>query len=515
MLMRRLWNSPTANTWAAFTVRTLNVVLVLPLVLRTFTDAETALWSVFSTLMVFQTVADFGFQATFTRLTAYAFAGARSLTFSREADGEAPEGEPNWELIRRIVGATRWLYRTLSWALGGLCLVLGTALLWRRVAELGLAPERLVQQAAVARLAGDTGLAERLLSRVSGVTTQSEAWIAWGIIVVTTMCSFRGNGAICYLAGGGHVALVRRWEALFGLGALVTSPLVFWWNGNLLALILTNQVWVLLGAARNQWLARNLHEGRLREYPRPHRDREILRAGWPQAWRAGLGNWATVGSVQLGGLLYAQQKDSSAVASYLISLRLAQAISVVSGGAVYSRLPRLAGLWSRREDAAFAKEAGRGVGLCLWASAIPLAGLAWLGPWFLRSGLQSPVPFVAERTWMLLALAVFCDRYGSAHLALEGAGNRVRWHISASVCALIFVTVGLAGFPFLGVDALPLGMLLGAGGFLTWFGRIGSRKCPGISWPAFDWGTAAAPAAVLLGALALRGGCTAHHFLPR
>ena len=89
MLMRRLWNSPTANTWAAFTVRTLNVVLVLPLVLRTFTDAETALWSVFSTLMVFQTVADFGFQATFTRLTAYAFAGARSLTFSREADGEA------------------------------------------------------------------------------------------------------------------------------------------------------------------------------------------------------------------------------------------------------------------------------------------------------------------------------------------------------------------------------------------------------------------------------------------
>jgi hypothetical protein len=213
--------------------------------------------------------------------------------------------------------------------------------------------------------------------------------------------------------------------------------------------------------------------------------------------------------------MYAQQKDSSAVASYLISLRLAQAISVASGGAVFSRLPRLARLWSRREDAAFAKEAALGVGLTLWACAIPLAGLAWLGPWFLRSGLHSSVPFVADRTWSLLALSVFCDRYGSAHLALEGAGNRVRWHISASVCGLRFVVVGLAGFPLIGVDALPLGMLMGAGGFLTWFGRIGSRRCPGVSWPAFDLATAAAPTIVLLGTLALRWWWAAREFLAR
>ena len=135
-LIQRLWDSPTASTWAAFLVRTLNVVLVLPLVLRNFTDAETALWSVFSTLLMFQLLADFGFQTTFTRFTAYAFAGATDLARVGRDPGTSPDGGPNWELVRRITGTTRWLFRALGWVLFGLCMTLGTAFLWRRVEEL-------------------------------------------------------------------------------------------------------------------------------------------------------------------------------------------------------------------------------------------------------------------------------------------------------------------------------------------------------------------------------------------
>ena len=71
-LQTRIWESPTANTWAAALVRSLNVLLVLPLVLKHLSEAEIALWSVFSTLLFLQTILDFGFQATFTRWTSYA-----------------------------------------------------------------------------------------------------------------------------------------------------------------------------------------------------------------------------------------------------------------------------------------------------------------------------------------------------------------------------------------------------------------------------------------------------------
>ena len=504
MLFARLWNSPTVNTWAAFGIRTLNVVLVLPLALRHFTDAETALWSVFSAMLIFQPLADFGFQGTFVRLTAYAFGGAISLDAATIDEQDQTPGLPNWALIRRIAGATRWLYRALSWVLLALCMGVGSPLLWRRIDELGHTPARLAQMAADAVSLGDFSLAERLTLQAGRMTTPAEAWIAWGIIVIVTVTTFRGNGAVAYLAGCGQVALVRRWEALFGFGALLTGAMILWWRGSLFGLILMNQAWLLLGVARNQWLARRVHEGQLRRYPRPNRDAEILRIAWPNAWRAGLGSWAGQGAVQMGGLIFAQQRNSAAVASYLIGLRLVQTIGIVAGGAITGRLPRLSVLWAQGNQRAFEAEARRGTALALWACALPLGALAWLGPWFLKSGLHSAVPFVARSTWTLLALGTFFERYGASHLALETSGNRVRWHISSAVCAAIFGVVAAAMFPVLGVDALPLGVLVGSVGFLAWFGRWGSAESLGLRWPDFDLKTAAVPAAVLGGSLAAR-----------
>jgi hypothetical protein len=183
---------------------------------------------------------------------------------------------------------------------------------------------------------------------------------------------------------------------------------------------------------------------------------------------------------------------------------LVQTIGVVAGGAISSRLPHLAVLWTRGDRAAFATQARRGVSLALWATALPLAVLAWVGPWFLKSGLHSSVPFVGRSTWSLLALAAFCERYGSGHLALETAGNRVRWHTASVVYALLFGVVATVGFPRLGVNSLPLGMLIASAGFLCWYGRMGTRTHLGLQGPRFDLETTLAPALLVGGAVSLR-----------
>lgn len=501
---RALWNSPTVNTWAAFASRTLNVVLVLPLVLRHLTDAEIALWSVFSALMVFHAMADFGFQATFTRLMAYAYAGAGDVKWpEREVVAREPR-DPNWPLIRRVLGTTRWLYRALGWLLLALLLVPGSAFLWRRVGELPTAVQGLNSRAAEAAAAGDLAGAASFASKALAVTSPGQAWIAWILIIVTSVISFRASGSANYLSATGHLALVRRWEAVFGLGILVTTPLVLWLSGNLLAFVATNQGWILLTAWRNHWLARSLNDGRLRDFPPAALDRELLDIVWPHAWRAGLGSWASIGTVQLGGLIYAQQRDSLAVASYLIALRLAQTIGVAAGAPVFSRVPRLARLWATADQPAFRREARRGISVALWSAAIPLAVLGWAGPWFLQSVLHSAIAFPTDRTWSLLAFAVFWDRYGAAHLTFETAANRVRSHISASVSGAIFVVIAFALYPVIGVDALPLGMLAASGGFLAWFARRLSGRGLGLPWPAFDLRTTAGPAVFLLGTFLLR-----------
>ena len=485
-LKQRLLDSPTANTWASALVRALNVFLVLPLVLKHLSEAEIALWSVFSTLIFLQTVLDFGFQSTFTRLTAYAFGGADPIDPARSPGTVAPEGSPNWPLVRRIAATTRWIYGRLSWALFGLLAVPGSWALWRRVQELA---------------SGSGPTADALHP---SPTTPAQAWLAWSIIVGVTTVQFRGNWMVGYLAGTGHLARVRRWEALFGLASLATTPWVLWWSHSLLAMVAVNQTWILLGVLRNRWLSRRLNGGLLAETPTPLRDAELLRTAWPQAWRSGIGSWAALGSVHLGSLVYAQVPDSKAVASYLVSLRLAQTVSVMAGGAVFSRLPNLAEHWSRRRLEEFRREANQGTRLALWATAAALGLLAWVGPWLLGTALRTPVPFAAAPTWSLLSLALFAERFGGTHLAVASATNRIHWHVTALVSGAIFLVVGATTYRWLGVDALPLGMLAGAAGFVAPYARRSTRAIPGFGGWDFDRRTSFGPAALLLALLLAR-----------
>lgn len=484
---KRLLDSPTANTWASALVRALNVFLVLPLILKHLSEAEIALWSVFSTLIFLQTVLDFGFQSTFTRLTAYAYGGATDPDPARSAETMAPNAPPNWPLVRRIASATRWIYGRMSWALLGLLAVPGSAALGRRVQE----------------LAG-TGLPTLMDSARPSLTSPAQAWGAWAIIVGVTTFQFRGNWMVSYLAGTGHLARVRRWEALFGLASLVTTPWVLWWSHSLFAVVAVNQSWILLGVLRNRWLTRRLNSGELSVLPGPVRDLDLLRTVWPQAWRSGIGSWAALGSIHLGSLVYAQIPDSKAVASYLVSLRMAQTLSVMAGGAIFSRLPNLSRHWSGRNPEDFRREATQGTRLVLWATACGLGFLAWTGPWLLQTALRTPIPFVSVSTWTLLALATFAERFGSTHLAIASATNRIHWHVTASVGGVVFLGVAAAAYPWLGVVALPLGMLAGSAGFVAAYARRTTRSIRGLEGSGFDLRTAVGPALFLAVVLAAK-----------
>lgn len=64
-MFKRIWNSPTLNTWASFFGRALGAVLLLPLVLKKFPVEGFNVWSLFSTLVGLQLLFDMGFCVTY------------------------------------------------------------------------------------------------------------------------------------------------------------------------------------------------------------------------------------------------------------------------------------------------------------------------------------------------------------------------------------------------------------------------------------------------------------------
>ena len=75
-IFKRIYHSPTLNTWGSFAAKALSLIIVLPLVLNRFTTAEISIWYLFMTIISMQMLADIGFSVTFIRVIAFAAGGA-------------------------------------------------------------------------------------------------------------------------------------------------------------------------------------------------------------------------------------------------------------------------------------------------------------------------------------------------------------------------------------------------------------------------------------------------------
>lgn len=480
-LISRLWNSPTFTTWASLASRTLNLIVVLPIVLRQFSPPELALWQVVATLISLQLLIESGFGITFSRFAAYAIGGAKDLQFGLGSPIGGEGAIPNWELLRRICSTMSAVYRRFGWAFGALFLIGGTLALIRRVEALPV------------KLQGVVGV-------LSGVTEQRDGWIAWAVVYVTTVVNFRANAYSAILQGTNHIALLRRWEALFGVGSIITSLAALGLKQGVLGLVVGNQFWVLLSAWRNKRLCGGILEGRLNPMPRPQLSTDVFKAAWPSVWRTAVGVLMSHGLVYLSGLIFAQSRDSMMVASYLLALRLIHTAATLSLAPFYTKLPMLSQLWAAGRHAEKLALAERGMRLSHMSFVLAWISAGLMGPSIMRA-IGSQTAFPPAGIWCTLGAAMAVERYGAMHLQLYSVTNKIVWHVANGVTGTIFIAVALTLYPLLGVTALPLGMLCANLGFYAWYSSRLSHREFGLPWPGFDWRTMGGALMVAIGYL--------------
>jgi O-antigen/teichoic acid export membrane protein len=457
---RRVWDSPTANTWVSLFTRSASLMLVLPLVLRKFSDVEAAVWFVFSAVLAVQGIIGFGFSPSFARLLSYARAGAsvEQMADLRDARGLATSGETNWTSVGRLVACMGRIFAALTVASALLMATIGSWAVWKPIAATG---------------------------------HSSQAWFAWGVIVAGSSLSFWVTHYVSILQGMNRLAEWRRWETVLSLGSIFSAFFVLLAGGKLLGIALAYQAWTIVGLLLYRAICRPVLEP-VRSGPAHRWERPVFAVAWNSAWKSGLTNILTFGLVQSTGIIQAQFGSPDSIATYNFMLRLVTLIGQVAQAPFLTKLPELARLRALGDLAAQRQLLARGMRLTHWSVVAAVAAVAVAMPLGLGLIKSKSVTF-DPILWVLFGTNLFFERLGGMLHQVRNLTNHPMEHFGMFGYFTLTVTLMVLVQPVLGMYAYPVAMLATQLLFAVWFNGAIAYHVIGVSALRFER-TSALPA---------------------
>lgn len=344
----------------------------------------------------------------------------------------------------------------------------------------------------IALLLGSWALAKP----ISQLENPSEGWWGWLIVWVTALIVFRNSAYAQWMQGMNQVAQLRRVEAFLVTGATAVTSIV---------LIATHDfIWSVaaaaLGAITSSYAIRCLG-GQQPNDQDTHKSSQAVNAVytfvWPAAWRSGVGILSCGALIQVLGLLYAQFATAAQAASYLLAMRVMQALQQASVAPFYSKIPLFASLYGseRRLELVAAVRSAAAKSYALFAASVIMCGI--LAEPFMRL-VGSQINFVSSQLWFLLALAFFIERFGAIHIQFYSLSNKILWHILNGAAGVSILVLILILFPRYGIYAMPLAMIVSYVCFYASIAAINSYRHYELNAFAFELKSSVIPAFLLL-----------------
>jgi O-antigen/teichoic acid export membrane protein len=281
-------------------------LLLLPFVLTRLSAAEIGLWYLFLTVQGLAFLADFGFQPTFARAIASAYAGSPELIRKDIVGGT---GDANLRLVREVLSVCRRLYLALALVVLVLLLTAGSIYV-----------EQLVEGEPLGN---------------------SDLDVVWAALSVATAFQLYFSWNAAFLTGADkiHASYTSQIAARCAFVALGVASLVF--GSGLAGLAFANLISILLGRATAALLMRPL----LRQLPKAQvsvRDmRPVLRALWPNASRMGVVAIGAFLIMRANMLVVTSFFGLSAAAQYALSFQLLAVVTSVAQLPIQVVYPRM------------------------------------------------------------------------------------------------------------------------------------------------------------------------------
>ena len=462
--MKRLLNSPTIATWFAFSSKSVGLIVLLPLLLTTFSKEIILVFFLFEIFIGLQTLANVGFHSTLVRAISYAAGGSKEIRIHFSSPPIIEKDIINWDLIERI-------YSTINYLLSGIAIIFFIFL----------------------SIVGSLSVNKSIQ-----LTSQHDLlWASWFCIIVATVINQWGQRYVIYLKGLNKVALVMRWQGIFNFITILLSAIILIITKNIFFIILVLQLGIVLNVIRNRWLCNRVYNQKFSTLKYRGFDKEIFQGIFPSSWRMWVAQLTSYGSIQASGIIYAQVGSVDSVSSYLIALRAINYIKQFSNAPFYSKIPLYSKLFIKNNISELIKEIKRGMFLSFstYAVLIIIVGLCADN---ILTIIQSNANFIDLKLWVVISLAIWFERYGALHIQLYSVTNHIIAHIANGISSIIYLIIAILLLSTYGIYSFPIGLLAGNLGFYSWYATLFSYKIIKINRLRFEWETSIIPFLVIL-----------------
>lgn len=413
-------------TWGNLTAKSSNLLILLPIVLRTFSKEDVVVWYLYFTVVSLQLLIDFGFLPTFSRLFSYAYSGLSIIQIKDIRNNRSADGSINHDSIERIYFATKKVYLWLAIISFLLATTLGSYMVYEPV---------------------------------SRATNPEGAWIGWFIVVSIASFNLYANSLVAFLQGINKVAMVQRWQMLTSFFAVISSACAVYLTKSLYIGIMAYYIWQIINYIINVYLVKR--EYSFNSSSADFKESRVIVSEiiWPTAWRSGLGVMMSMGLIQLSGMVVAKIETSSQAASYMLALQIIRAISSFSQAPFYSKLPELSALYAKGDLSAVLKRAKQGMRTSFYIFCGMYFIVSLLSGNFLKI-IDSKTLFPDILMWSIIGFGFLIERYGAMQIQLYTLSNHIIWHIANGVTGLIMTGLTFVLYGYLGIYSFPIAMFM-------------------------------------------------------
>ncbi|AGR76979.1 hypothetical protein A7H1H_0667 [Aliarcobacter butzleri 7h1h] len=293
-ILYKLWNSPTFTQYGKFFVTLASALFLLPIVLITFNTVEISIWLLLSTSTMLASILSQRIQMTFIRVISFAFAGANNYDPIVNHGEKRGNTVPNWIGIQDI-------YFTL----GKTFIFVSVFTSFVIVVVLSFGINNMV-----------TNLTNEYITIILIV----------GISTLFTQNYLKYN---IFIMGFNEVALINRWNILFGIVSILGSIIILSVKGNLLELIIWQMIIPMISSLRDKWLFCYYLKQKNVEFNGKF-DIKILKAVKDPLWKSIVVHISQMGMIQVSGIIITINGDPGIVATYLFTIRIFTLIAELS-----------------------------------------------------------------------------------------------------------------------------------------------------------------------------------------
>ncbi len=311
-MLKKFLNSAMLMTWAGDFVRLVSPFIIVPLVIRFYSNEEQTFYFMLQIIYSFALVADAGISSVIVRATSYFKAGADKVPKNREEFDNADKFEnrpPNMAMVSDLFNTSRRIYFILTAIFIVLLSTAGVSIFWN-----------------VMRMTGH----------------RPDMWGAYAILVVyfgLYMVNMRWSS---FMRGLDFVAQEARYNILATAFRIVLWIIALSFKMKPIALttaLLFEGVFMYF--FRRYFINRWFASMKVNPYKEGKFNLTLFKTLWPAAWRQGgiqLGNFM----VERGNnLIILQVHDAALMANFTFTTWILKTIFGISLTPVYSRLPVL------------------------------------------------------------------------------------------------------------------------------------------------------------------------------